>query len=64
MDAETYAILYELHKAINLAIDKLIVKRNNAFLREKYFYRYTSRKLEQALGCVGKALDKIEGKDG
>ncbi len=66
IDVETIVILQELELAINKAIDKLIVKRQSAQTlkssqdKNVYFYRYICRKLEQALGYIHKAIDKVE----
>ena len=60
IDKETISILSNLESSINIAIDKLIKKRQEAFGRDIYFYRFICRKLEQMLGYVHKAMDKVE----
>lgn len=62
MDKETIQSLKAIEDIINDNIDKLIVKRDNAIDSEKYLYRYTTRKLEEALGAIHKAQDKINEK--
>lgn len=60
IDAETKQILIELEQAVNVGIDKLIKKRTVAIGSDIYFYRYLCRKLEQSLGYLHKAMDKVE----
>lgn len=59
IDKETTHMLAGLEVSINDAIDILIPKRDAAKPKDKYHYRYVTRKLEMALGEVHKALDKI-----
>lgn len=61
MDIATKARLDILEREINHQIDILIKKRDACEGNNKYLYRYVARKLEQALGFVHKAQEKIGG---
>lgn len=60
VDQETKQGLQELEVLINFHIDNLIIKRDNCLPSDKYPYRYIARKLEQCLGAIHKAQDKVE----
>ena len=59
IDNETKLLLSHLEARTNIAIDILITKRDNCLPSDKYPYRYIARKLEQCLGAIHKAQDKI-----
>jgi hypothetical protein len=58
IDNETITLLKHLEARVNIAIDILITKRDS--VTNKQHYRYIIRKLEQALGAIHKAQDKVE----
>jgi hypothetical protein len=60
VDNETITLLKHLEARTNIAIDILIIKRDNCLPSDKYPYRYIIRKLEQCLGAIHKAQDKVE----
>jgi hypothetical protein len=59
IDNETITLLKHLEARTNIAIDILITKRDECLPADKYTYRYITRKLEQALGAIHKAQDKV-----
>ena len=60
IDNETITLLKHLEARINIDIDILITKRDKCLPSDKYPYRYIVRKLEQCLGAIHKAQDKVE----
>jgi hypothetical protein len=58
IDNETITLLKHLEARTNIAIDILITKRDS--VTNKQHYRYIIRKLEQCLGAIHKAQDKVE----
>jgi hypothetical protein len=60
IDNETITLLANLETRTNIAIDILITKREACLPSDKYPYRYIVRKLEQCLGAIHKAQDKVE----
>jgi hypothetical protein len=59
VDNETLTLLSHLEARTNISIDILINKRDNCLPADKYLYRYIARKLEQCLGAIHKAQDKV-----
>lgn len=57
-ELQTY--LANLEADVNNKINILIKNRNSACGEEKYIYRYVTRKMEDILGSIHKAQDKIE----
>ena len=60
MDNETKQLLYQLSNILEDAVDKIIVKRDNCPMIDKYDYRYTTRKIEKAAINIRLAIDKFE----
>jgi hypothetical protein len=60
IDHETLTLLANLEARTNISIDILINKRDECLTADKYLYRYITRKLEQCLGAIHKAQDKVK----
>jgi hypothetical protein len=60
IDPDTSHDLNELEAKINILLDRLIIKRDEAIAKEKQAYRYVTNKVQQALTSINKALDRIE----
>jgi hypothetical protein len=59
IDEETRIWLVVLERDVNDIVDRLITKRDKCLPSDKYPYRYIARKLEQCLGAIHKAQDKV-----
>lgn len=59
IDHDTSYDLNELEIKINILLNRLIIKRDEALSKEKQTYRYVTNKVQQALTAVNKALDRV-----
>lgn len=60
MDKETKQLLYQLSDIFEDAVDKLVDKREHCTMKDKYDYRYITRKIERAAINIRLAIDKAE----
>lgn len=60
MDKETKQLLYQLSNILEDAVDKMIIKRDSSAVTDKYDYRYSCKKVENAAINIRLAIDKFE----
>jgi hypothetical protein len=60
IDPDTSHDLNELEAKINILLDRLIIKRDEALAKEKQTYRYVTNKVQLALTSINKAIDRVE----
>lgn len=60
MDHETKQLLYQLSNILEDAVDKIMVKRDSSAATDKYDYRYSCKKVENAAINIRMAIDKFE----
>ena len=60
MDQETKQLLYQLQDILEDAVDKLAAKRDNCASKDKYVYRYSCKKVQNAAISIRLAIDKFE----
>lgn len=59
MDQETKQLLYQLSDILEDAVDNLAAKRDSCDGKDKYDYRYTCKKVQQAAINIRLAIDKV-----
>lgn len=60
MDNDSKQLLYQLSNIIEDAVDNLAAKRDKSHPNDKYDYRYTCKKVQQAAINIRLAIDKFE----
>ncbi len=61
-DIDIANLLQEIAEKSNIAIDKLIVCRQNCLDSRKQKLSYITKKLEVIVGAANRSLDKLEDK--